>query len=139
MSRSLLVLVLSISGLAVSSAIGGLSLQDAVEAKSKPPQQERPENPEPAKKPLPLSGDEMEKHKVFLNRLLTELQRSPRSFIYLRSIGFTETDQQFEKLIAENSAIFNSVRIVRRDEQGNRQTPGWPGISLREEFRSAGR
>jgi hypothetical protein len=137
MTRSLL--VLSICGLAVSSAIGGLSSQETVEAKAKPPQQERPENAAPAKTPLPPSRDAMEKHKVFLNRLLTELQRSPRSFIYLRSIGFTETDQEFEKLILENNAIFSSVRIVRRDEQGNRQTPGWPGITLREEFRTAGR
>ncbi len=108
-----------------------------MEGKAKTPSQERSsENAEPQKK-----GDasEVEKHKVFLNRLLTELQRSPRSFIYLRSIGFTETDQQFEKLIAENSAIFNSTRIIRRDEQGNRQIPGWPGISLKEEFRTAGR
>ena len=135
MTRSLL--VLTVCGFAASSAFGGFAVQEPVEAKAKPQNQERSlENPEPAKKG---EASAVEKHKIFLNRLLTELQRSPRSFIYLRSIGFTETDQEFEKLITENSAIFNSTRIIRRDEQGNRQIPGWPGISLKEEFRTAGR
>lgn len=132
MTRSLL--VLSFCGFAVSTAFGGFA---AVEAKAKAPNQERSlEKPEPAKKGDPSA---VEKNKIFLNRLLTELQRSPRSFIYLRSIGFTETDQQFEKLITENRAIFSPTRIIRRDEQGNRQIPGWPGISLRQEFRTARR
>jgi hypothetical protein len=140
MTRSLL--VLSICGLALSSAIAGFNIREGVERQPSVKKQDRVlEDPEPAKKaqPQPQSREAMEKHKIFLNRLLTELQRSPRSFIYLRSIGFTQSDHEFEKLIAENDAIFQRTRIVRRDEKGERQTPGWPGISLLEEFRTAGR
>src|SRR3954465_4262535 len=94
---------LSICGFCPFTPFGGFAAREAVEAKPKTPNHERPlENPEPKKKD---DASAVEKHKIFLNRLLTELQRSPRSFIYLRSIGFTETDQQFEKLITENSAI----------------------------------
>ncbi|MEO6786004.1 MAG: hypothetical protein ABI318_07715 [Chthoniobacteraceae bacterium] len=80
--------------------------------------------------------DALGKDKALLNRLVTELQRSPRSFIYLRSIGFTETDEEFDRLIATNNRMFKQTRIVRRDEQGNRKIPGWPGITLKEEYKA---
>ncbi len=81
------------------------------------------------------SRENMGQEKVLLNRLVTQLQRSPRSFIYLRSIGFTQTDKEFEELIARNDAIFRRTRIVRRDDQGNRQIPGWPGVTLTPEYK----
>ena len=34
-----------------------------------------------------------EDEKAAVNRLITELKRSPRSYPYLRSIGFTQTDE----------------------------------------------
>ena len=64
------------------------------------------------------------------DRLTGELQRSPRSFRYLRTLGFSQSDGDFERLIAEHPALFKSVRIVRRDENGQRVIPGWPGLAL---------
>ena len=78
----------------------------------------------------------MGKNKALLNRLIPELQRSSRSFIYLRSIGFTQTDEEFDRLIATNNRVFKQTRIVRRDEEGNRKIPGWPGIALKEEYKA---
>ena len=80
------------------------------------------------------TNDEIGKNKALLNRLITELQRSSRSFIYLRSVGFTQTDEEFDTLIASNNRVFKQTRIVRRDEHGNRKIPGWPGIALKEEY-----
>lgn len=135
MTRSLL--VLSVCGVAFSSAVAGFASRETVQPGAGAPKQERLlENPEPAKKG---SDSPVEKKKIILTRLVTELQRSARSFVYLRSNGFTETDAEFEKLIAQNSAMFKSARIIRRDEQGNRQIPGWPGIALKDEFNPAGR
>lgn len=65
-----------------------------------------------------------------LERLVQELQRSPRSFRYLRTIKFRYSDADFTKLIAPHPDLFRSTRIVRRDENGQRIIPGWPGIAL---------
>lgn len=65
-----------------------------------------------------------------LDRLVRELQRSARSFRYLRTAGFSQSDVDFERLIAEHPALFRSVRIVRRDASGQRVIPGWPGLAL---------
>ena len=65
-----------------------------------------------------------------LDRLARELQRSARSFRYLRTIGFTQSDEEFARLVAARPAIFKPVRIVRRDERGQRIIPGWPGAAL---------
>ncbi len=65
-----------------------------------------------------------------LDRLVRELQRSARSFRYLHTIGFDQSDAEFERLITEHPALFKSVRIVRRDEHGQRVIPGWPGLAL---------
>ena len=84
-------------------------------------------------------ADPTDKDKTLLNRLLKELKSSPRSFIYLRSVGFTQNDEEFERLIVTNSSMFKRTRIVRREENGNRLIPGWPGITLTDEYKSAQR
>lgn len=67
-----------------------------------------------------------------LDRLIAELQRSPRSFKYLRTRGFSHSDQEFENLLSAHGELLTSVRIVRRDEKGQRVVPGWPGVALRK-------
>ncbi len=81
------------------------------------------------------STNRVAEDKVLLGRLVTELKQSPRSFIYLRSKGFTQSDQEFEEIIAKNDAVLRRTRIVRRDEQGVRQIPGWPGVTLTDEYK----
>ncbi|MEA3207268.1 MAG: hypothetical protein QOE70_325 [Chthoniobacter sp.] len=66
-----------------------------------------------------------------LDRLVGELQRSPRSFRYLRTIGLNQKDEEFAAMITTHGDLFREVRIVRRDERGQRITPGWPGIALK--------
>jgi hypothetical protein len=75
--------------------------------------------------------------KGLLNRLVTELKYSPRSFIYLRSKGFTQSDKEFEQIIAKNDAVLRRMRIIRRDEYGVRQIPGWPGVALTREYKGS--
>ncbi|TLD68345.1 hypothetical protein FEM03_23380 [Phragmitibacter flavus] len=75
--------------------------------------------------------------KALLGRLVTELQISPRSFVYLRSKGFTQTDQEFEQIIAKNDTMFRRTRIVRRGEDGVRQIPGWPGIAVTAAYKAS--
>ena len=65
-----------------------------------------------------------------LERLVRELQHSARSFRYLRTIGFAHSDDEFALLVAAQPALFKTVRIVRRDERGQRVIPGWPGTAL---------
>lgn len=65
-----------------------------------------------------------------LERLVRELQRSARSFRYLRTLGFAHSDEDFAEVVAAHPALFKSVRIVRRDEHGQRVTPGWSGVAL---------
>jgi len=76
-----------------------------------------------------------EPEKALLDRLVTELKRSSRSFIYLRSVGFHLTDEDFDQLIARNNRILRPTRIVRYDKDGQRQIPGWPGVRLTPEYR----
>ena len=99
----------------------------------------KPAAAKPEPKATPAPGEAMEKDKLRLDRLITELQRSSRSFIYLRSVGFTETDAEFEKLIAANSSIFRPTRIIRRDKDGKRQIPGWPGVTLTDTYKVPGK
>lgn len=116
-------LVAGLSLLAFSTAFGGIVSQS---------------KPKPAKQAAsaPTARADVEQQKQLLGRLLKELERSPRSFVYLRSIGFTQTDQEFERLITDNGLLFRPTRIVRRDEKGNRQIPGWPGITLSPRYKS---
>ena len=65
-----------------------------------------------------------------ISRLVGELKHSARSFDYLRQNGFSHTDEEFERMIAENPNILRSTRIIRRDESGNRIIPGWPAVAL---------
>ncbi len=65
-----------------------------------------------------------------IERIVRALARSPHSFKALRERGFTQSDAEFEKILAKHRGLFRSVRIVRRDEQGQRVIPGWPGIDL---------
>lgn len=67
-----------------------------------------------------------------LARLYQELNRSPRSFKYLRTIGFNHSDAEFQMIVDRNGAYFSSTRIVRRDEAGKRVIPGWPGVKLKK-------
>jgi len=83
------------------------------------------------------STDQMEQDKVLFNRLVTELKHSPRSFIYLRSKGYKQSDKEFEEIIAKNDSVFQRTRIVRKDENGVRQIPGWPGVDLTKEYKAA--
>jgi len=76
-----------------------------------------------------------EPEKALLDRLVSELKRSSRSFIYLRSVGFDLTDEEFDQLIARNNRILHPTRIVRYDKDGKRQIPGWPGVRLTPEYR----
>lgn len=88
--------------------------------------------------PTPSTGhstDRVAQDKVLLDRLVAELKHSPRSFIYLRSKGFTQSDKEFEEIIAKNDAMLRRTRIIRRDEHGVRQIPGWPGVALTEEYK----
>jgi hypothetical protein len=118
-------LVLGICAATLSSASGGIIAQPELKSLRKA------ESSDSASQP---SHDAMESEKVLLGRLVTELQESGRSFIYLRSIGFKESDEEFERIIAANNKVFRSIRIVRRDEHGNRVIPGWPGIALTPEY-----
>jgi hypothetical protein len=81
------------------------------------------------------STDRVEQDKVLLERLIAELKRSPRSFIYLRSKGFTQSDTEFEQIIAKNDEVLRRTRIVRRAEHGIRQIPGWPGVALTQAYK----
>ncbi len=126
------VLILALCPLAFSSALG------ALRADATTPARKDAGNPEPPKYAVATKQprEAMGKEKALLNRLVTELQHSSRSFVYLRSIGFTETDEEFDRLIATNNRMFKQTRIVRRDERGSRKIPGWPGITLKEEYKA---
>lgn len=91
----------------------------------------------PIQKPSTVARTpDLKQDKLLLERLLAELQRSARSFVYLRSKGFTQSDQEFEQLIAQNNAVLRPTRIVRYDEKGARQIPGWPGVMLTPAFKT---
>lgn len=79
----------------------------------------------------------VEQDKQLLTRLIAELYRSSRSFVYLRSQGFDLSDGEFEKLISTNNKVLRSTRIIRRDENGTRQIPGWPGVALTTEYKAS--
>jgi hypothetical protein len=145
--RSLLTLCIG-STIALSPAIGGLVSKDKPQPESIATRPRPADDVDTAKSASGASEsasseslakpsrENMGQEKAVLSRLVTQLQRSPRSFIYLRSIGFAQTDKEFEELITRNDAIFRRTRIVRRDEQGNRQIPGWPGVTLTPEYKS---
>lgn len=65
-----------------------------------------------------------------LDRLVRALAQSPHSFKALRERGFTQSDAEFERIIATHRGLFHSTRIIRRDEKGQRIIPGWPAIDL---------
>jgi len=69
-------------------------------------------------------------------RLFSELTRSPRSFRYLRTIGFNHSDEEFETIVSRYEKVFARTRIIRRDENGKRIVPGWPGVKLVRDFGS---
>jgi len=114
--------VIGFTVLAFSQAMGGFVAQDT---------------PKP-NAPSPQPHTDVEREKTVLGRLMAELERSSRSFMYLRSVGFTQSDEEFEQIIAQNNRILQLTRIMRFDAQGNRQIPGWPGVRLTPEFKSQG-
>ncbi len=65
-----------------------------------------------------------------LDRLVREPHYSSRSFRHLRTIGFAHSDEGFARLVAAHPTLFKPLRIVRRDESGQRVIPGWPGVRL---------
>ena len=92
----------------------------------------------PIQKPATVARtSDLGQDKLLLERLIAELQRSSRSFVYLRSQGFTQSDKEFEQLIAQNNTVLLPTRIVRRDEKGVRQIPGWPGVALTPTFKAS--
>lgn len=82
-------------------------------------------------------AEAVEQDKKVLTRLIAELQRSSRSFIYLRTQGFNLTDEEFEKLITTNNKVLRTTRIIRYDDKGARQIPGWPGVALTPEYKAS--
>lgn len=114
--RSLLAMLFSL--VVLSHAAAGLVSEDSDESSPSPPSHQAAEN-----------------DKAVLRRLIGELEKSSRSFRYLRSIGFTQSDAEFERLIAVNTEILRSTRMKRFDEHGNRQIPGWPGVALTTEYK----
>lgn len=92
----------------------------------------------PSQKPATVArASDVGQDKLLLERLIAELQRSSRSFVYLRSKGFTQSDQEFERLIAQNNTVLRPTRIIRHDEKGVRQIPGWPGVALTPAFKAS--
>ena len=112
-------LAIGLSVVTLSQAMGGFVAKDT---------------PKP-NAPAPQTPGNIEHEKAMLARLIEELDRSARSFMYLRSIGFTQTDEEFEALIGRNNTIFEFTRTMRFDAQGNRQVPGWPAIRLTAEYK----
>ncbi len=64
-----------------------------------------------------------------LDTLIASLQYKSHSFRWLRrNTPLSFTDDQFDGLIKQNSTILKSIRIRRYDKNGNRVTPGHPGV-----------
>jgi hypothetical protein len=78
-------LVIGLSVLTFSRTMGGFVAQDT-------PKPHAPGHP---------SHADVEGEKALPGRLVAELERSSRSFMYLRSVGFTQSDEEFEQLIAQ--------------------------------------
>lgn len=87
--------------------------------------------------PTPPLAASVGQDKALLTKLIAELQRSSRSFIYLRTQGFKLSDSEFEQLIASNNKVLRSTRIIRHDERGMRQIPGWPAVALTPEYKAS--
>jgi hypothetical protein len=154
MSTRSLLLVTAVSGaiatLAISPAMAGLISKDDQKAGTAASTQQQPAKSTDVEAPRsvpaaeksgasdsakPPRDNKLGDEKSMLGKLVKELQHSPRSFLYLRSIGYTQSDQDFEEIINKNNAVFRRTRIVRRDDQGVRQIPGWPGITLTDEYK----
>jgi hypothetical protein len=113
-------LAIGLSVVTLSTAMGGFVAKET-------PKPDAPARQSPAN---------VEREKALLARLIAELERSSRSFMYLRSVGFTQSDEEFERLIARNNRILEFTRIMRFNAQGDRQIPGWPGVRLTLEFKN---
>jgi trimethylamine:corrinoid methyltransferase-like protein len=72
---------------------------------------------------------DMENVQMILGRAL---RSSAHSYEWIRSnTPLNYSDEEFEALFTKKPETFESVRIVRRDENGERIIPGKPGIRLR--------
>ena len=76
-----------------------------------------------------------------VTRLASLLRRSSRSYDFLRNVaGFSSTDDEFHEIVSQYPDLFQSTRIIKRDEHGERVIPGRPGIQLKKtkntEFRA---
>lgn len=64
------------------------------------------------------------------------LQRSPHSFQWFRDkTEIQYTDTQFKRLLDTHKEILEPITIVSRDEEKRKNTPGLPGMRLRQEYR----
>jgi hypothetical protein len=63
--------------------------------------------------------------------VLASVKDGAHSFKYIRkATGLRLNDEQFHELIKENGQSLKFTRIRRTDADGNRITPGWPGVKL---------
>jgi hypothetical protein len=60
------------------------------------------------------------------------VERKPHSFDHIRrSTGLSLTDEQFLAMIERNRGQFRLVRFVTRNDRGEPNLPGRPGVKLR--------
>jgi hypothetical protein len=67
-----------------------------------------------------------------LDIVATAVKNGAHSFNYIRkATGLKFTDAQFLELIKENEDRLQLTSIRRKDADGKRVQPGWPGVKLR--------
>lgn len=60
------------------------------------------------------------------------VQNGPHSFEWIRNATPLKlSDDEFGELIKSNPTMFQHTTIIRRNEEGERVTPGWPGVRLK--------
>ena len=63
--------------------------------------------------------------------VVASVKDGAHSFKHIRrATGLKLNDDQFNELIKENGQSLRFARIRRMDADGNRITPGWPGVRL---------
>ena len=66
------------------------------------------------------------------------LRGSAHSYDWIRSnTPLNYADSEFDKVISDNPDVFEYVRVIQRDEKGDRIVPGKPGIRLKDSAKSA--
>ncbi len=68
-----------------------------------------------------------------VDAVVETIQKKPHSFHHIRRrTGLKITDNQFMDLIRQHQDRFAFTRIQRKDAEGNRVRPGWPGVKLKD-------